>query len=126
MVCRDEFIEDIDHNIVRQDLRLERIAARWEYHCVEKLVKWVREYNRRINEMNAQQDAEYEMALKVHAWRLELRAVHDELKELVLRFLNGEGVRPEDWDAIAVGKERKVLAVVAPDHPKETWPRRVP
>lgn len=129
MICRNEYITQengVGLETARREARLERIAAMWHDHCTDKYNKWAIEYNHRIDEMNAQDEADHAFAVKFHAWQEEVVAVGRELDALMKKFMAYEDVTPADWDTIAAGKERKVFALVAPSHPKDTWPRTVP
>ncbi|KAJ8117085.1 hypothetical protein OPT61_g1637 [Boeremia exigua] len=126
MVCREENSTGAGAKILIQNLRLARIASQWEACCTDKYNKWAAEYNRRIDEMNAQQDAKYAIAMKVHAWREQLDSVFNELNVLVERFDNLGDVTPADWDAAVIGKERKVLAIIEPCYPRDNWPQGLP
>ena len=129
MVCRDEYITE--SNSVGEDLfvygtRLERIAAIWQDRCAVKYNKWVDQYNQRIAELEAQEEADEAFVQNYTTWWAQVMEVRCELNALVKKFEDYEDVTPADWDAITTGKERKVFALIAPDFPKWKWPPCVP
>lgn len=129
MVCRDEHLTETN-NVAREamlrEVRLERIAQIWHDRCMIKHHEWISEYNRRIEEVYARQEADEQFLEKFQTWWAELVQVNYELKTLMENFRDYEPVTPADWDAVSKGKERKVLAIFRPLHPKEQWPRQVP
>ncbi|KAF9693104.1 hypothetical protein EKO04_008634 [Ascochyta lentis] len=129
MVCREEHVMDTNSaglTAVLRNLRLERIAQVWQNQREIKHNIWVNEYNRRIEEMDAQEEADEAFIERYGAWWEECREVMHQLQALAERFNANDPVTPADWDVLTAGKERKVFAILSPRYPKETWPRSVP
>lgn len=126
MSCRDEDTTGVNYNTVVRDRRLTRIALEWRNRCTEKHNKWLDEYNRRVRQINAENKVYNARARKINAWKRECIVIRGELSKLLKAFDDEGGVTPEDWDAIAEGNERKVIALVSLHWPKWNWPRPVP
>lgn len=126
MSCCDEFMTE--ENGVAEDrilcaMRLERIAAVWEYRRTVKYNEWATEYNRRIDELNKEAQQAHDFNEKYGIpWSKEVEALDQELDVLLKKWEAGEPVTPADWDAVTAGRERKAIHIIHQDLPKKNWP----
>jgi hypothetical protein len=132
MVCRDEHITQTNTmgmSHIAQQMRLARIAEIWEDRCMTKHNAWVDEHDRRLDEMEAQKNAEIAFIRKYNAWWGECRVLAKRLEIIAGKFRIHESTLADarrDWDEAVEGKERKAFAIMSLHYPKAMWPRQVP
>lgn len=130
MVCREEHLTDsngIAETTLLLGLRLDRIADVWEARCARKYNLWVAEFNRRITEQIAQDEATKAFDKRWDTYMKKCKQVAIRLTDLQKQFEADESsVTPVDWDAVVAGNESKVSAMLSREYPKETWPKSVP